>query len=89
MKFEIIEKMNNLANLAQYKHKYGEITQIIDNYYDKNVDYFEPGPNQISKDISRNTKTLMRKMTSKESPTLRRGITAMTEKPKIGQQKDL
>lgn len=37
MKFEIIEKMNNLANLAQYKHKYGPTAKRIDDYYDKHV----------------------------------------------------
>ena len=25
IKFEVIEKMNNLANLAQYKSKYGKV----------------------------------------------------------------
>ena len=35
LKFEIIEKMNNLANLAQYKHKYGKICKEIDDYYEK------------------------------------------------------
>lgn len=35
LKFEIIEKMNNLANLAQYKHKYGKICKEIDEYYEK------------------------------------------------------
>ena len=35
LKFEIIEKMNNLANLAQYKHKYGNICKQIDDYHEK------------------------------------------------------
>lgn len=37
LKFEVIEKMNNLANLIQYKGKYGDISQEIDSYYEKVV----------------------------------------------------
>lgn len=35
LKFEVIEKMNNLANLVQYKSKYGDICLEIDNYYNE------------------------------------------------------
>ena len=34
LKFEVIEKMNNLANLVQYKSKYGHISKEIDEYYE-------------------------------------------------------
>jgi len=30
LKFEIIEKMNNLSTLAQYKMKYGDVCKEID-----------------------------------------------------------
>ncbi len=38
LKFEIIEKMNNLASLAQYKQKYGPICKEIDEYYEKHIE---------------------------------------------------
>jgi len=35
LKFEVVEKMNNLANLAQYKSKYGHLCKDVDEFYEK------------------------------------------------------
>lgn len=35
LKFEIIDKMNNLASLAQFKSQYGNVCRDVDKYYER------------------------------------------------------